>query len=308
MPTKRIIILSKRPDSQFYRYVLWADVPAGNQLAYRNQSATSAYEQINPIELGAIRSGAVVEKVDQLATDLTAITSIQSLLEVEWSQWQAKVTAEALWSDYGRFWDGATWTASPGVPMFSVRETLEGPPTFIAITPVSAFGANKFHLVLFNAAPPLSQSLVAKIRLVAIRPGQATVVGVAPSDWMLQRRSGPGITNPSGGILTSARTDTAMNNPPAIQLFNAPTISPSGGTVEVFNQFVPQADEQKVSTADAPTLAAALSYWGGQVVYSSNEIGQTRPITIRSGEMLEVVQSAIAGLGNAQVLCVFTVG
>ena len=73
------------------------------------------------------------------------------------------------------------------------------------------------------------------------------------------------------------------------------------------NEFVPQADEAKLTTLDAPT-SAAVGTWGGVVVYRAADSPGLRPLTIWAGETLEVQQSATAGTGNARVLCLFTVG
>lgn len=311
MPAKRVILLGRtHPTAAFYRYVLWADVPSGNQIAYRNPSATSEYENATPAELQAIRDGLVAERVGQYQKDSATLATIQTALEAEQTSFQTEVTNQASWADYGRYWDGTAWQVSPGVPMVAAKENGNGcSPSFIALTPVSAFGANKFHLVLHNSMPAtVGQSLVVKVCLVVVLPGLAAVTGAAPSAFTLRRRSAPS-TAPSGsGSFSVAPTDSAYPLPTAIVAYNAPGTAPSGGTTAVFNEFVPQADEQKLTTADAPTLAALFSGWGGQVVYKCSDIPHARPLAIRAGETLEVQQSATAGTGNCRILCLFTVG
>lgn len=310
MPAKRAILLERTtPGASHYRYVLWADVPAANQIAYRNPAATSAFGNATPAELQAIRDGLVVERVGNYKHDSAAIGTIQTWLEGQWTSFQADITAQSLWTDFGRYWDGAAWQVSPGIPMASAKEVPEGIPSYLALTPVSAFAANKFHFVLHNGASiTLGQSFVVKIRLVAILPGLSAVTGAAPSVWTLRRRQAL-TTPPSGtGGIVIASMDSAFVSPSIITNWNAPSVSPAGGTLVTINEFVPQADEQKMTTADAPTLGAMFSNWGGQVIYRSADAYPARPLTLRAGETLEVQQSATAGTGNARVLCLFTMG
>lgn len=313
MPAKRVIILDRAgPGLQAFRAALWADVPAGNQIAYANPSATSEYDNATPAELQAIRDGAVAEKVIQWSPPSGALAwnaACQAALQAEWTAWQAEVTASAAWNDYGRFWDGSAWQNTTGVPLCGLKDTTEGLPAFAALTPVSAFGASKLHLVLYNgASATTSQGLLARIRLVVILPGLAAVTGAASSPWNLSRRNAP-TTNPSGtGGVTVGLFDSAQALPAGIGVWNAPQTAPAGGSLTTFLEFLPQPDEQKVSTADAPTLAALYSGWGGQVVYRAADVWPARPLTIRPGQTLEVGQGATAGTGNCRVLCIFTVG
>lgn len=309
MPAKRVIILNKtRGDASFYRYVMWADVPAANQIAYRNSAFLSEYENATPAELQALRDGTVAERVGQYQHDSAGIATIQLWLEAEWARFQGEINAELPWGEYGRHWTGAAWMASAGVPMAAAREVVEGLPSFVALTAQNSYGANKFHFVLHNnAGVNTGQSLIVKPRLVAVLPGTASLTGSLPSPWVLRRRSSP-TTPPSGGAIAIGSLDSAVPAPSVLQAFGTPTIIPVGGTLTTFNEFVPQPDEQKMTTADAPTLSAIFSKWGGQVIYNSRDIYPARPITIRAGETLEVQQSGTAGTGNARILCLFTVG
>lgn len=306
MPAKRIILLNRLGGR--YRFVLRADVPAGNQIAYRNPATVSVYDNASPAELQEVRDGLVLEKLCTLDFD-APVATINNYLETCWAAWQAEVTAEAAWSDYGRYWNGTLWTASAGVPMASAKEVPEGLPSYVALTPVSAFGANKFHLVLYNgAATATGQALIVKVRLLVVLPGLAAVTGAAPSVWSLRRRSAP-TTAPSGaGSFAVTALDSSAPLPAIVTAWNAPGTPPAGGTVAIVNEFVPQADELKLTTADAPTLAALFSGWGGLVVYRASDVCPARPLTLRAGETLEVQQSATAGTGNCRILCLFTVG
>ena len=308
MPAKRVILLERDTTGAMrYGYVLWADVPAGNQLAYRNPSATSRHPNVTPAELQAIRDGLVVERSGMYkAASGTPLATMQTNLESQWQAFQSEVTAETKWAEHGRFWDGAAWQASAGVPAARMSDgTAVGTPTYVALTPVSAYGANKFQFVLFNGiSTTLGQGLVLRVRTVVILPGLVAVTGAAPSAWVLRRREGL-TTAPAGGTVTIVAADTAQPLPAGPSAHQAPTTAPAGGTVSVFTEFVPQADEQKVSTLDAPTMSGL---YGGQVVYDAAVVPRGQPITIRAGQALEVQQSAAAGTGNCRVLCVFTVG
>lgn len=309
MPAKRSILIGRtHPTASFYRYVLWADVPAGNQAAYRNPNATSAYENATPAELQAIRDGLVAEKVGEYQRDSVTMTVMQTWLDGEWTRFQNEITAQVLWADYGRYSDNAgAWQASAGVPLIGMKGQEYGSPAFIAITPVSAYGINKFHFVLHNsAAAATGQACIVKVHLLVMLPGSAVVTGVVPSAFTLRRRTALS-TSPSGtGSFSIASLDSAYSLPSVVTAYNGPQVAPAGGTLAVFNEFFPQADELKLSTLDAPTMAG-LGPWGGQIIYQALLPG-VRPMAIRAGETLEVQQSATAGTGNCRVLCLFTLG
>lgn len=311
MPTKRIIITAKTPGPKVgFGYVLRADVPAANQPAYKDPSAVSAYKNCSAAELQDIRNGLVAERGGTiLAAAGTPLATIQTSLEGYWTTFQNEVTAETVWGEYGRYWSNApAWNASPGIPTLagSVDEDL-GIPTFFALTGVSAYAANKFQFTLYNGAGSTAAGLLLKIRLLVILSGVAAVTGAAPSVWSLRRRENP-TTTPAGGTITVVSTDSAMALPAGISAHNAPTTSPAGGTTSTFVEFVPQADEQKLSTLDAPTALNVLNDFGGQIIYRAAFIPGCQPLTIRQGQTLEVQQSGTAGTGNCRVLCVFTVG
>ena len=310
MPAKRIIIGKRLSTTAMsYEYILWVDVPAGNQLAYRNPAAVSAYENVTPAELQALRDGTVAERSGAYKASLgTPLATMQTTLEGHWTSFQNDVTAEIPWSEYGRYWSNVpAWNATTGVPWYWPQDADQSIPTFFALTPQSAFGANKFHFVLFNNAPvATSQGLILKVHLVVILPFTTAVTGVVPSIWTLRRRENPS-TAPAGGVVTPARADSGSLLPSQITCHNAPATSPAGGTLDIFNEFVPQADEQKLSTLDAPTITAGRNF-GGQMIYNAAELLGTRPITLRPNQTLEVQQSATAGTGNCRVFCVFTIG
>ena len=311
MPAKRAIILDFDKPSQSYRAVLWADVPAGNQIAYANPNAQSLYPNITPAELQSIRDGAVTEKIVsyQQPSGAMNLGNAQSWIQSQWSDFQSDVTAEVSWAQFGAYLDsGGAWQATTGVPMAKLKDNGNDVPSFLAITGTSAFGSNKLHFVLYNgAASATSQGLIVRVRMVIVQPVSTAVTGANSSDWTLRRRQGT-TTPPSGtGGVTVAPMDSGQALPTTITAWNAPQVAPSGGTLTTFNTFLPSADEQALSTLNQPGMAA-LTGWAGQVVYKAADCRQTKPITLRPGEALEVLQGATAGTGNARVLVVFTVG
>ncbi len=308
MPANSIVSLGR--EGQAYRAVLWADVPAGNQAAYANPAAESAYGNIDPVELQAIRNGQVAEKVVTWAANsgATTWTNAAAAFVTMLAEWQAEVSAVAVWADYGRKWNGSTWAATTGVPMAAVKEANEGLPSFIFQTPVSAWGASKFHFVLYNgAALATGQSMILKVRLLVYQPGVAAVTGTISGPWTVRRREAP-TTPPSGaGGLTPFLCDSAQPLSAGIGAWNAPGTPPAGGTSVTLFQWIPQPDEVKVSTMDAPTMAS-LGLFGGQVIYSADLLKPARPLILRPGQTCEIQQDATAGVGGGRIVCVFTVG
>lgn len=312
MPAKRIIILGKSHDGTRYNAVLWADVPAGNQIANADPTKESIYESATPAEIQAIRDGLVLEKSVSWSAPSGALTlaGAQAAFQTMWNDFQTETTNATTWADYGRFWDNSSvWQNPTGVPLCGADREV-GLPTFVVFTSVSAFAANKFHLVLWNsAALATGQKQLIRIRLISFIPGTSAVTGALSGPWTVRRRENP-TTAPSGvGGITIAPFDSAQAVPSTIQAFNAPGTSPAGGATTTFFQFMPQPDELKVSTADAPTLASVIGDgWGGQVIYKCHDIHRGRPITIRAQQCLEIQQDSTAGVGNGRILCGFTVG
>jgi len=109
---KRIIILDRVSGPRLaFRFMLWADVPSTRQAKYANPTFASAYKDASLAEQTALQTGAVAELVDEISVEPgTTVAQIKTLLETRWAVFQAEVTAENPWSNYGTFWDGAAWT------------------------------------------------------------------------------------------------------------------------------------------------------------------------------------------------------
>lgn len=105
---KRIIIL-EQVDARQYRYALWADVPAARQASYAAKAKPTVYVMATQAEKDAITNGQIAERVDVLQA--TTVAEAKQMLIDLWNAWQAEVTAANVWSRYGTYWDGTSWTA-----------------------------------------------------------------------------------------------------------------------------------------------------------------------------------------------------
>lgn len=109
--TKQIIILDRLSDSDLsFRYALWAQVPAGRRVAI--PAATSAFTGATVGEVAALRSGELVELVDQmLFAPGTSLQTMKDALLARWSAFQAQVLTRTQLAKYGTYFDGVTWTS-----------------------------------------------------------------------------------------------------------------------------------------------------------------------------------------------------
>lgn len=107
---KRIIILEKVNPTN-WQTVFWMTVPAARVSFYANPDAGSAYKLASAEELGALRDGTVLERVDTVSVPPGAtLAQITTALQNRWTALQADVDAETTYSRYGSYWDGTTWT------------------------------------------------------------------------------------------------------------------------------------------------------------------------------------------------------
>jgi hypothetical protein len=90
----------------------WADVPENVRDYYANENATSAVKDATLSELGAIRDGAVRERVETVSFNPAPAQSvIDATLIAGQAVWQDQVNTEAAFrfSQYGRSYDGSAW-------------------------------------------------------------------------------------------------------------------------------------------------------------------------------------------------------
>lgn len=306
MPAKRIIITDRTHDR--FGYILRADVPSGNQPAFRNSQAVCSFRNATSAELQEVRDGLVAEKSGRLDFD-APIANVQSYLESRWTEWQAEVTAQTTWAEDGRSWNGTSWAAPAGIPMASVEDTAPlGLAAFDALTGTLAFTANRIQFALYNGvSATTSLGLAIRVRSLVHFSGRTAVTGVAPGVWTVRRRTGTTAIPAGTGGITPVSHDSTDVLFGGLTCWSNPQTAPAGGTLETLRQYLPQADEQKLTTADMPSMLA-LTPWGGQVIYAAANEPRAKPWTLRPGQCLEVVQDATAGTGGGQILCTFTVG
>src|SRR3990167_2287021 len=296
----RIIQLGRSGDH--ISFALWASVPSGQEPRYRSRSSRSAYLGISATDLSALQNGIVAETVGQMSIVGLSQAQIDAALQSLWQQYQTRITDGAEWAEYGRLWDGTTWTAGgPALVPPLTEQADEDLPTFFALSPSSGFAANRFHLVLWNA----TTFYLVRVRFLVLLPQQSAVTGVASSAWTLRRRRTP-TTVPAGGLITPISADSMIMLPPGLTIHAIPTTAPGGGTAQDILTFVPQADEQKLSPLDGPTFAS-LQPFGGMALWSAASMKPAVPLVIRPQETLEVQQSATAGTGNVKLFMVFSV-
>ena len=108
---RKIIILDQVGGPADFRVAFWLDVPAARQPFYVNANATSEVIGASVAELDAIRTGKVVEAVQQiLRPNDVGIGALRTLLQAEHARLQNNLTTVNPWARYGTSWDGATWT------------------------------------------------------------------------------------------------------------------------------------------------------------------------------------------------------
>jgi len=112
---KKIVLISGSKGAQItVSYVLWADVPPINQANNVDPLAASAYSEISPSELQAIRDGQVAERLDTVNFALgTPIPEIKAAMIAAHTAWQAQVSAQNNLAKLGSYWDGAAWHVAP---------------------------------------------------------------------------------------------------------------------------------------------------------------------------------------------------
>jgi hypothetical protein len=110
---KKIIVLNRDTERPItLRFALWADVPVARQSFYADVSFVSAYRDATPAEMTALRSGAVVERVDQIVLPAgTSLAQIRAALITAFTRYQNSVTNDNAFDFYGTSWDGTAWTA-----------------------------------------------------------------------------------------------------------------------------------------------------------------------------------------------------
>jgi hypothetical protein len=110
---RKIIILDRvnLPSDQDYRVAFWLDVPAARQPFYANAAAASAVTGATQAEVDALKSGAVVERIEAVPARANATqAALLAALVTRHGVLQSELTNRNPWVRYGSFWDGTAWT------------------------------------------------------------------------------------------------------------------------------------------------------------------------------------------------------
>src|SRR5262245_1527606 len=109
MPRLNVIILEK--DSDDFRFVMWADVPAARQSRYADPNKVSVWTGATTQDNTDLKAGVFTEKVStQRIVPGTPMAQIEVFLQNQWSAFQNEINAANPWQRYGSTWDGTTWT------------------------------------------------------------------------------------------------------------------------------------------------------------------------------------------------------
>lgn len=114
---RQIIILDRigYPSDDAFRVAFWLDVPVARRPFYANDAFVSAVlgsEAPDVTELASLRNGAVQEVVEDIFLPAgVTLAQIRTRLIARRTALQAELTARNLWSRYGTFYDGTTWTS-----------------------------------------------------------------------------------------------------------------------------------------------------------------------------------------------------
>lgn len=109
---KKIIVLEKLDNDLSFKCAFWATVPAARIALYANAIASSQYKNASAPEIAALQDGSIVEKVETFNyAPGTALSVIQSDVIAKFNDFQSYITNFNPFVQYGRFWDGSSWTA-----------------------------------------------------------------------------------------------------------------------------------------------------------------------------------------------------
>lgn len=118
-PTRDIIILSRQ--SSVISYVLRADVPVGQEAAYKQPGIVSPTGNASDPDLPFIVLGQIAQTFETIdlpqqpaETNAQYRTRAQAALIAQWTAYQARVSAATPQSFFGAFWNGTTWANSGG--------------------------------------------------------------------------------------------------------------------------------------------------------------------------------------------------
>lgn len=119
VPTRPIILLSRQ--SSLIAYVLRADVPVGQEAAYKQPGATSPTGNAADPDLPFLVLGQIAQTLETLdlpqepaETGPAYRARAQAVLIAQWTAYQARISAAVPQSLFGAFWNGTSWANSGG--------------------------------------------------------------------------------------------------------------------------------------------------------------------------------------------------
>lgn len=178
-------------------------------------------------------------------------------------------------------------------------------PTYWALTGALTGTASRFQFVLYTNN---ATAIVHVRKVVVLYHSSALVTGAFSGPWTQRLRTGL-TTAPSGtGGLTISNFDSNDTLPSSITSFSNPSTVQAGGTTKDFSLFLPQPDEVKLSTLDAPTMTG-LNEYAGLTIFDFSSLGpNAKPLTLRQNQCYEIQQDATAGtIQPLRILCIFSV-
>ena len=109
---KKIIVLERLETDLVFRCAFWLTVPVARKPYYANPNLTSQYKDATAPEIDLLKDGSILEHVEEFNySSGTSVASIQTDLISKFNDIQNRVTNFNQFQQYGRFWDGTSWTA-----------------------------------------------------------------------------------------------------------------------------------------------------------------------------------------------------
>lgn len=113
---RQIIVLDALEDAggdAGFRVAFWLTVPAARQPFYANPDFVSQVKDgsVTPAELDALRTGAVVERVEALRWPTTTTPKMKAAVIARYTDLQQRINARNPWGNYGTSYDGTSWSS-----------------------------------------------------------------------------------------------------------------------------------------------------------------------------------------------------
>lgn len=117
VPTREIIILARQ--SSIINYALRADVPVGQENAYKNPLAESPVGSTGDPDVPFMVTGQIAQTIQSIDLPQGSTESgaqyrarAQTVLENQWSAYQTRISNSQPQAFFGAFWNGTSWANS----------------------------------------------------------------------------------------------------------------------------------------------------------------------------------------------------